>query len=117
MASSNRRYTCGVPTHHCGGSNAKVSAGLTNRVKKYHASSPQAFRCHARWLVNVEGYTQLGPREFFKGDGPVRVLTKKSKFGGVLRGGKRGEGGGQLNASVFIPAKMKGPRGGIVGNY
>jgi len=43
-----------------------------------------------RYLINVEGYEQIGPREFQKDGHPVRVLTKKMRFGGRLRPGKAG---------------------------
>lgn len=61
---------------------------------KCHSSPEEAFKCMAKHLVRDLGYTQIGPREFSPADhGPVRVLTKKSRFGGVLKAGKGGETG------------------------
>jgi len=84
-----RRYTCGVPKEQCSGS-LDLTINIPS-LSKVHSSPKEAFACHARWLTR-QGYKQIGSREFDLGDGsPVRVLTKKSRFGGVLRGGKRGQ--------------------------
>jgi hypothetical protein len=85
-------YTCGVPKGHCSGGEPVLSHHLRKPPLKVHNSSVEAFRCHARWLVNVEGYERVGNREFVDpNDGRILVLTKKSRFGGVLRQGKRVE--------------------------
>jgi len=98
---SNRMYTCGVPTEHCNGTHVKTSAGIRpifeyQAARKAHGSSSEAFRCRARWLTQVLGYTQIGSREFRPpegvDDGYVTVLAKKSRFGGVLRRGKGSAG-------------------------
>ena len=82
-------YTCGVDKRFCSGSAASGSSGL--RHIRTHSSSEEAFRCMARHLVNDEGYERTGSRTFAPSDGgPILVLDKKSKFGGVLRKGKRG---------------------------
>jgi hypothetical protein len=91
------RYTCGVPKEHCTGGTIRVSAGMKSAIRaesiNCHASPQEAFRCHARYLVEVLGYTRVGNREFAPPDGgPIRVLTKKSRFGGELRKGKSVEG-------------------------
>jgi len=67
-------------------------------VLKAHNSAPEAFKCHARYLIKVLGYEQVGSREFRPPDGgPILVLTKKCRFGGVLRKGKgSGEGGNRV---------------------
>lgn len=58
----------------------------------YSGSKTEAFKCHVRWL-KAQGYTQIGSREFRPPDGgPVLVLPKKSKFGGLLRQGKSVDG-------------------------
>lgn len=57
-----------------------------------HASSPQAYKCFARYLVRVLGFTRHRNREFAPPNGgPRTVLTKQSRFGGIMRAGKSGE--------------------------
>jgi hypothetical protein len=65
---------------------------VNKRGVKVHATPQEAFACHARYLIS-QGYTRLGQREFHKEGEPIRVLTKKSRFGGILRGGKKGDSG------------------------
>ena len=104
-------YTCGVDEKRCSGSKMTASQGLRNFLK-IHGSPEEAFKCKARDLVANEGYTQIGPREFSPKDGgPILVLTKKSKFGGILRRGKRGTETGSTNR--VMPKKRGG--GFIVG--
>ena len=86
-ARSKARYRCGTPDVHCTGSDFPQAPALN---KKSHSSRSEAFNCHVRYLINVEGYEQIGPREFQKDGHPVRVLTKKMRFGGRLRPGKAG---------------------------
>lgn len=80
------KYSCGVPQEYCIGGLAQVSSGL-KKSGKTHGSPKEAFGCYAKWLLR-QGYKQVGPREFCKDDGPILVLTKKSRFGARLRGGK-----------------------------
>jgi hypothetical protein len=62
-----------------------LSSGL-----KCHATPQDAFECHRAWLLR-QGYKQVGGREFESPyTGCIAVLTKKSRFGAVLRGGKEG---------------------------
>lgn len=85
--SKNRMYLCGVPEQHCVGGTFKVGTGYRG-PRKGHSDRLAAFRCMVRYLKS-QGYTQIGPREFAgPNGGPVRVLTKKSRYGGVLRYGK-----------------------------
>ncbi len=113
-----RAYTCGVPTEYCSGNSTHLNAMLSGSKPKAHNQPEAAFDCHAKYLMDVEGYTRLSSREFVPKDGgPIRVLTKKSRFGGELRGGKRGEGGaggGGETASRYNPEKKKGNRSGII---
>lgn len=84
-----RRFTCGVPSGHCAGSKPPMlSFGIGTKVSKVHVTPEDAFRCYTRWLIREEGYTRVGPREFSKDGGPILMITKKSRFGGVLRKGK-----------------------------
>ena len=69
------------------------SQGMKRSVR-CHSTRDQAFRCHAQYLVDVLGYKRVGSREFHKEGSPIKVLSKRSKFGGVLRRGKAGEKGG-----------------------
>jgi hypothetical protein len=84
------KHLCGVPSEHCCG-----SVGITSKSvqwsPKMHNSPPEAKRCYARYLVDVLGYTQVGSREFKPSNGgPIRVLTKESRFGARMRPGKGG---------------------------
>lgn len=82
-----RRFLCGVPKDHCLG--ALTATHLGQGSVKLHGSSLAAFNCYRRYLIDVEGYTQIGPREFAAPNGgPIRVLTKKSRFGCMCRPGK-----------------------------
>ena len=83
--SQTRAYLCGVSAENCIGTDAMVGG---NEFIKVHSTRDEAFRCMQRHLV-TQGYTQIGPREFAPpDDGPVLLLNKRSKFGGVLRRGK-----------------------------
>lgn len=98
------RVLCGTPLVHCQGSSYTTDQALP---KKSHSSHLEAFKCYANYLMKVEGYTQIGPREFRKDGHPVRVLTKKTRFGGRLRAGKEG--------SRYMPAGKRHTRGLIIG--
>jgi hypothetical protein len=55
---------------------------------KSHATPEEAFACYRAWLLR-QGYRQVGGREFLSPeDGVIVVLTRRSRFGAVLRGGK-----------------------------
>lgn len=84
-----RRSLCGVPSRECGGAELL----LNKRYMKVHATPPEAFKCHVKWLIS-QGYKQVGTREFCKDNGSVLILTKKCRFGGTLRLGKTVKGGG-----------------------
>lgn len=79
------KFLCGTPQSYCTGGQAQTSHGLKNM--KTHGSSLQAFNCYKSYLIQT-GYKQVGPRELCKDDGPIVVLTKKSRFGARLRGAK-----------------------------
>jgi hypothetical protein len=68
-----------------------------------HATPEEAFACYRAWLLR-QGYRQLGGREFLSPEGTIIVLTKRRRFGAVLRGGKE---------ERFMPALFLG--GTIVG--
>lgn len=96
-----RKYMCGVPKNHCSGSNSFVSSGL-GKNQKLHQTSPDAFKCYARYLVNIEGFTRVASREFSKPGEPHLIINKQSKFGYELRAGKSGKKGASTN-SRFMP--------------
>ena len=85
------KYMCGVPSQYCSGTTVVVNHALRGvTTEKVHSYPEDAFKCHARYLVKVLGYTRVGNREFvLDSSSPIRVLTKKSRFGGRLRQGKR----------------------------
>ncbi len=92
MSNSRIAFLCGVPTLECLGSSigSAMNSRLKHRVSKVHNSTKEAFNCYKKHLIR-QGYTQVGPREFKPNDGgPIRVLTKKSRFGSSLRWGGRG---------------------------
>ena len=89
MASHNR-YFCGVPSKECSGGFAHVSKGLSARVHFVHSTSEESFRCHVKWL-RKRGFVRVGNREFRDPEGGIQVLTKKIRFGAILRKGKGGE--------------------------
>lgn len=79
------KYLCGTPQDKCCGANSQVASALKN--SKTHSTPQESFACYAAYLIG-DGYTQVGPREFSKNNGPILVLNKKSRFGCTLRGGK-----------------------------
>lgn len=87
-----RMYACGVQKDKCCGSTIQSSHGVP--LTKAHASSEEAFNCKRRSLL-ADGYEQVGSREFTKGDGPILLLDRKSKFGGVMKRGKNEKGTGK----------------------
>lgn len=94
------KILCGSPDHHCTGAPFVTDQQL--RSRKAHATSEEAFRCYAHHLL-LDGYTQIGSREFKPpGGGPVRLLTKKSRFGGNLRGGKESRYQPERGAGLII---------------
>jgi hypothetical protein len=98
-----KRRLCGVPSNECCGSAGKLSPGLSVGLKS-HADPEEAFDCYRAWLLR-QGYRQVGGREFEAPDGgPILVLTRKRRFGALLRGGKEGR---------FMPGQFVG--GSIIG--
>jgi hypothetical protein len=96
-----RKILCGTPKQNCSGSTTPVSAWIGGLAgQKTHNDARDAFRCYSRYLVNTLGAEQVGGREFRLPPGNplnvegVLVLTKQSRFGSELRGGKTSEKGG-----------------------
>lgn len=84
------RVLCGVPEEHCCGGHLHTDQHF--HTKKAHSSRDDAFRCMTRYLTTVLGYRKVGARELAPPDGgPIRILPKKSKYGGLLVRGKLGE--------------------------
>lgn len=105
-----RRILCGTPKANCSGSVMQVSAWLGGVAgQKVHSDSPEAFKCYARYLVNELGYERLGSREFRTPDMGILVITKQTRFGAELRGGKRGQ---KLQAGDRVMPKNK--RSGVL---
>lgn len=96
-----QRYLCGVPKQRCMGGAVSMLPGM--RGFRSHSSREEAFRCMVRYLES-QGYERIGSREFRKEGQPVRVLTKKSRFGARLRAGKEGR---------FMPKER--PSGVVIG--
>lgn len=100
------RVLCGVPQMECTGSATQVSAGM-GHSRKAHGSRSEAFRCRVAQLRKA-GYERVGSREFRKPGGGILVLTKKTRFGHMMRKGKRG---GETGGSRYMP---KGRHGGAI---
>lgn len=101
MASNNYRVFCGVAKDKCVGSLLPMSASFKD--VKAHNSHKEAFDCMKSSLL-AEGYTPVDSRALRPpGDGPVRVLTKQSRYGARLRPGKRGESGGSGVITRHMP--------------
>ena len=99
------RVLCGVPKEHCNG--GKLVSDQVFQTDKCHSSHEDAFRCMAKYLTSVLGYKRLNGRDFEPPDGgPIRTLTKKMRFGGLLVFGKE--------HSRFMPERRNvGNRGTI----
>jgi len=86
-----------------------------------HGSSTDSFNCHARYLVAECNAIQINPRDFCMngGEGPIRTLTKKSRFGGVLRPGKSAGEGGPTNRhnAQSGGGSRRANRSGIIASY
>lgn len=80
-----RRTRCGVPYDECNG----AMCSLDKHSVKVHADPFEAFACYTAYLKK-QGYQKVGERAFRLGEGPVLILTKKSRFGQQLRLGKTG---------------------------
>src|SRR5262245_13009112 len=82
-----KRRLCGVPPQECSGAAVRHSPTLPAGIRSY-ATPEEAFACYRAWLRR-QGYRQVGSREFESPqDGRIIVLTKRRRFGAVLRGGK-----------------------------
>lgn len=102
------KVICGTPGKDCSGSPTGTSARMEEKGgRKMHVSHLEAFQCHARYLVSI-GYKQVGSREFLRGDGPILVLTKKSRFGGRMRAGKTGMEGKGKGTGRNMPVRGAG---------
>lgn len=103
--SSRYRVLCGVPKEYCSGS--KLSTDQAFPTDKCHSSHTEAYRCMARYLVKVLKYTALRNHSFAPPDGgPVRILTKRSRYGGLLIFGKE--------HTRFMPEKRRQGNRGVI---
>ena len=102
-----RKVYCGTPNNECFGF-PHITNSMLNMASsvKLHADSAEAFKCYKRWLIS-QGFEQIGPREFAKDGGPIRVLTRKSKFGTMMRSGK-GKDGASPGNTRFVPQTTRG---------
>jgi hypothetical protein len=96
-----RKFLCGVPKKYCCGSFTTVD----KHSIKTHGTPQESFNCHKRYLL-ATGYKQIGSREFLKPGEPIRVLTKKCRFGSPIRVGK--------NESNQITKKTFMRTGGVI---
>jgi len=83
-------YLCGTAEEYCTGTLTPLNHSLDKDKIKAHSSTTEAFNCMKHSLL-AQGYTQVDARAFRPPDGgPIRVLTKKIRFGGKMRNGKEG---------------------------
>lgn len=80
--------------------------------RKCHTTSEEAFNCHSYYLTHVQGYKRVGSREFSKPGEARLILTKRSRFGGILRGGKPPSEGGTRVATNRATPKIR--MGGVI---
>jgi hypothetical protein len=84
------RILCGVPKDDCIGGILHTDQKLS--TTKCHTTRAEAMRCMKRHLEHI-GFVQLSPREFVDPDnGYIRILPKRSRFGGRMRAGKGEDG-------------------------
>ena len=85
------RFLCGTPSDFCCGAFTMFDAALGRCGRsKAHPTRVDAFKCYQKYLLS-KGYKKVGTREFLPPDGgPVLLLNRKGKFGGMLRNGKSG---------------------------
>lgn len=104
-----RKYTCGVPDHFCSAGLVQASQGMI----KLHSSSEEAFNCHKKYLLS-QGFIQLKGNEFRPPNGgPVRVLTRPGRFGGVYRQEKNIDGKGNR----VVPKVHKQSKSGLIASH
>lgn len=84
------KSTCQTPREECSGA-LEITNNIFNRTKnaKLHNSPQEAFECFSRYLLST-GHKRVGSREFLQPQGGILVLTKKCRYGGVMRRGKEG---------------------------
>lgn len=111
---ANHHWLCNTPTDKCMGSTRALNAGLRGASKKAHSSPEAAYDCYKRYLISTLGYSFVGNHSFSppNNDGPILVITKRSRYGGHLRPGKT-EGGAAAKRSN-PKARKKNNRGGII---
>jgi hypothetical protein len=98
------KILCGTPNRDCTGGRYVTDQLLPSKA---HGNRDEAFRCKVRYL-KLQGYEQIGPREFRPPNGgPIEVLTKRSRFGARLRQGKTSEGG-TISSARFQPERGAG---------
>ncbi len=98
------RVLCGVPEEHCIG--GALSTDQRLGTAKCHGGHSDAYRCYARYLIRVKGFTWLGGRDYRPPDGgPIRILTKKIRFGSRLTTGK---------FDRFMPEKREAGNRGVI---
>lgn len=101
-----KRFACGTPSSNCTGGITQLSHGIETKLSRTHSYSDEAHRCHMRYLMSL-GCKPMGARELENPNtGAVLILSKKSKFGGKLKPGKKGKDGSK--ATRFMPNNQTG---------
>lgn len=97
---SQDKFMCHTPFDHCSGTRQTLSTtnkGLRSpHLPKTHSTGQEANACYGRYLVS-QGYRQLTPRTYQRGDEPVLVLSK-AKRRPDLRKGKQYNGNRVMTA-------------------
>ncbi len=101
------RVLCGVPKEYCTGGHLQTDQVFASN--KAHSGHSEAFKCMAHYLTQILGFRRVGSRDFAPPDGgPIRILTKPIRYGGLLVYGKE--------HTRFMPEKRNvGNRGVLIG--
>jgi len=104
--STKQRILCGTPELECTG--GKLVTDQNFKARKYHPDRESAMQCHRNWLKKI-GFKQLSSRELANPEnGRIRILPKRTRFGGRLRTGKEGsrympnDKDGQCNRGIIF---------------
>jgi hypothetical protein len=98
------KVLCSVPEEYCNGTRLVTDQGF--HTCKAHTSHCDAFRCMCAYLVKI-GFKRVSSREFVNPEnGYTRVLTRQTKFGGLLVTGKE--------KTRFMPEKRNVGNRGVI---
>ncbi len=81
---------CPTPREYCTGGLYRVIPAFGD-LAKMHTTHKASYKCYVRYLVQVRGYTRIGPHMYRPPDGgPVMSVGRPGNFGDHWMGGKDG---------------------------